>query len=140
MFTVKSLLALAAVAVFSVDAAPAPASGNSDKAVIEARQTAAFVKICKDHYFGQCTILQAQLNTCGRAMPSGWNDVISSYEVGNRDKVWCRFYEHQECQGRYYDAQYDDTLHDGDGFWKDRISSLQCWLRDPLGCGAPVCP
>ncbi|KAM7189682.1 hypothetical protein V8F33_009930 [Rhypophila sp. PSN 637] len=145
MLTLKSLVAFVAVAVFSVTAAPAPGPSPSPgesstgfistaeatdietRGVVETRDDNARVRVCKNHFFqGDCLTYSLPQGLCLGNMSTEWNDVISSYEVINRSEWYCQFYEHASCQGARYDAQIDDTLHDGNGAWADRITSIKC--------------
>ncbi|KAM7207802.1 hypothetical protein V8F20_001844 [Naviculisporaceae sp. PSN 640] len=119
MFNLKSLVAFGAMAVFSsVSAAPAGA--------LEDRQVQACAYLCGDHFFqGTCLTFCTQHDQCAN-FGTGFNDWISSIRVPNAPQVSCVFYEHSSCTGASLATDYDETLHDGNGWWADRISSMRC--------------
>ncbi|KAK4205420.1 hypothetical protein QBC40DRAFT_162542 [Triangularia verruculosa] len=59
-------------------------------------------------------------------VPSSYNDYISSIKNLDKGRFHCVWYEHGGCRGRSYSNQEDANLHDGNGFFSDRISSWRC--------------
>ncbi|KAK4654112.1 hypothetical protein QC762_401167 [Podospora pseudocomata] len=121
MIAIKFILALLALGTASVLAAPAasikfsPRQGNevSVFACTEARFT------------GECRMLPTPAEQCFNIDPA-WNDVISSIQNLERDRFKCKWFEHQNCEGKEYKNQDDADLTDGNGFFDDRITSWFC--------------
>ncbi|VBB79490.1 Putative protein of unknown function [Podospora comata] len=62
-------------------------------------------------------------------VPGSYNDRISSIRNLDKNRFHCVWYEHSNCGGRSYGNQEDANLHDGNGFFSDRISSWRCNTR-----------
>ncbi|KAM7196719.1 hypothetical protein V8F20_006912 [Naviculisporaceae sp. PSN 640] len=140
----KFLVSFLAVAVFTVSAAPSPIARPVSNTEVEGRDIHArdgegCVKLCADHYLqGGCYTLCGGDNQC--MLLTGFNDQVSSLEV--QTAGWtCTYYEHTECTGASFTSDYDATLHDGSGWWADRMSSLKCWQDEPCPGGPfdPIC-
>ncbi|KAK4653812.1 hypothetical protein QC762_510180 [Podospora pseudocomata] len=125
MVSFKSLATLLAFGVLSATAAPAGDALNGSH--LEARQSPRQVFACKDWYWqGQCITWDMTYAEC-KNRPAEWNDVISSIKSVHKTGVYCEWWEHANCSGERYDNQEDANLHDGSGFFADRISSIRCY-------------
>ncbi|KAK0665416.1 hypothetical protein QBC41DRAFT_232847 [Cercophora samala] len=71
----------------------------------------------------------ADNNIMALNVPGSYNDRISSIRNLDKNRFHCVWYEHSNCGGRSYSNQEDANLHDGDGFFSDRISSWRCNTR-----------
>ncbi|KAK0666970.1 hypothetical protein QBC41DRAFT_143070 [Cercophora samala] len=125
MVNFTSFASLLAFGVLSASAAPAGEVLNGNP--LEARQYPRQVMACKDiHWGGQCITWTMTYAEC-KNVPADWNDVISSIKSVNPTGVFCEWWEHANCSGERYTNQNDANLHDGDGFFGDRISSIRCY-------------
>ncbi|KAK0666037.1 hypothetical protein QBC41DRAFT_305579 [Cercophora samala] len=130
MFSLKNIVTLLALAVFSASAAPAAdvsvAEAASEQPAIVARQAWASVYACQHVWWGlPCQGFSPYAGQC-IGVPAGYNDRISSIRNNNKNNFHCVWYEHGGCTGRSYANQEDANLADGDGFFNDRISSMRC--------------
>ncbi|KAM7194853.1 hypothetical protein V8F33_007051 [Rhypophila sp. PSN 637] len=133
MFSIKSIMAIAAFGMLSASAAPA---ANGEEASIVARQNTAYVFACQNIRWGTpCTTFALAPGACTN-VPSGWNDNISSIRNNDNGRFHCVWYEHGGCGGRSYSNPEDANLADGDGFFNDRISSIRCNFRQFLAAAA----
>ncbi|KAM7188272.1 hypothetical protein V8F20_010649 [Naviculisporaceae sp. PSN 640] len=123
MFTLKSLVSFASMAILSATAAPAviPTEG-----ALQSRQDYAWAKFCEHPEFtGECITLGVTNNIC-TILPDHFNDRASSVENLSRPSWSCTWYEHTSCTGQAYTNQRDAKLNDGSGFFDDRITSFKC--------------
>ncbi|KAM7195837.1 hypothetical protein V8F33_006486 [Rhypophila sp. PSN 637] len=141
----KSLAILGAICVSPTRAWPAapspPGDGIADAEIttvvaqadaetspLRGRETQLCAMLCADHYFqGRCEVFCTQDLQCANLGTGYQNDWASSLRVLHWIDHSCTFYEHANCQGASFTSDYDESLHDGNGFWADRISSLRCY-------------
>ncbi|KAK4654115.1 hypothetical protein QC762_401176 [Podospora pseudocomata] len=126
MFNLKTTI-LIAMGVLSATAAPTVHTSSDGR--ITAGQNTAFVFACQNARWGNpCQTFGSNPGTCFN-VPGSYNDRISSIRNLDKNRFHCVWYEHSNCGGRSYGNQEDANLHDGNGFFSDRISSWRCNTR-----------